>query len=139
VIGDSQRHSLGIGTASPIVALFQVGTWMPFQGNLLLFPIMALCDVAILVYFLRPENRDGFHWFKTLVAPIVGAGSIIFAVYLMLVNRGQLTTGARKGWAFQVPFYALGIFLAGCLLGVIYYFWSRNRYEAVGRFIHEEA
>src|SRR5438445_3076051 len=92
-VGGSQRHALGIGTGSPIVALFQVGTWMPFQGNLLLFPIMALCDVAILVYFLRPENRDGFHWFKTLVAPIVGAGSIIFAVYLMINNRAQLTTG----------------------------------------------
>src|SRR5207249_11448070 len=101
-VGGSQRDALGIGTSSPIVALFQVGTWMPFQGNLLLFPIMALCDIAILVYFLRPENRDGFHWFKTLVAPIVGAGSITFAVYLMLVNRAQLTTGTRPGWAFQV-------------------------------------
>ncbi len=139
VVGASQRHTLGIGTSSPIVALFQVGTWMPFQGNLLLFPIMALCDLAILVYFLRPENRDGFHWFKTLVAPILGAGSISFAVYLMINNRAQLTTGTLTGWAFQVPFYALGIFLAGCILGVIYYFWSRDRYEAVGKFVHEEA
>ena len=129
----------GITQASPITALFQVGTWMPFQGNMLLFPIMALCDVAILVYFLKPENRDGFHWFKTLVAPILGAGSIIFAVYLMLKYRGALTTGSRTGWAFDVPFYALGIFLGGCLLGVIYYFWSKHRYEAVGKFVHEEA
>src|SRR5207253_2581573 len=52
---------------------------------------------------------------------------------------GQLTTGARKGWAFQVPFYALGIFSAGLLLGLIYYLWSRQRYEAIGRFVHEEA
>ena len=112
---------------------------MPFQGNLLLFPIMALCDVAILVYFLRALNRDGFHWFKTLVAPILGAGSISFAVYLMLQNRGALTTGSRTGWAFAVPFYALGIFLGGCVLGIIYYVWSRKRYDAVGRFVHEEA
>jgi amino acid transporter len=138
-VGASQRHTLGIGTSSPIVALFQVGTWMPFQGNLLLFPIMALCDIAILVYFLKPENRDGFHWFKTLVAPILGAGSITFAVYLMINNRAQLTTGTLTGWAFQVPFYALGIFVAGLVLGVIYYFWSRDRYEAVGKFVHEEA
>src|SRR5436189_6028901 len=129
-VGGGQRASLGVTQADPITALFQIGTWMPFQGNMLLFPIMALCDLAILVYFLRPENRDGFHWFKTLVAPILGAGSIAFAVYLMLVNRGQLTTGARKGWAFEVPFYALGIFAAGLLLGVVYYFWSRSRYEA---------
>jgi hypothetical protein len=38
-----------------------------------------------------------------------------------------------------VPFYALGIFLGGCLLGVIYYYRSKKRYEAVGKFVHEEA
>jgi amino acid transporter len=138
-VGGGQRAALGVTQADPITALFQVGTWMPFQGNMLLFPIMAICDVAILVYFLRPENRDGFHWFKTLVAPILGAGSILFAVYLMLQNRGALTTGSRTGWSFAVPFYALGIFAGGCLLGVFYYFWSRHRYEAVGKFVHEEA
>jgi amino acid transporter len=138
-VGTGQQAALGVDESSPIVALFQIGTWMPFQGNMLLLPIMALCDMAILVYFLRPENRDGFHWFKTLVAPIIGAGSISFAVWLMLQNRGALTTGSNTGWAFAVPFYALGIFLGGCVLGVIYYFWSRKRYEAVGRFVHEEA
>jgi amino acid transporter len=138
-VGTGQQAALKIDESSPIVALFQIGTWLPFQGNMLLLPIMALCDMAILFYFLRPENRDGFHWFKTLVAPIIGAGSISFAVYLMLLNRGALTTGSRTGWAFAVPFYALGIFLGGCALGVIYYLWSRRRYEAVGRFVHEEA
>jgi amino acid transporter len=138
-VGSGQQAALGVTESDPIVALFQIGTWMPFQGNMLLLPIMALCDLAILVYFLRPENRDGFHWFKTLVAPIIGAGSISFAVWLMLQNRGALTTGSNTGWAFAVPFYALGIFLGGCVLGLIYYFWSRKRYEAVGRFVHEEA
>jgi hypothetical protein len=57
----------------------------------------------------------------------------------MLQNRGALTTGSNTGWAFAVPFYALGIFLGGCVLGVIYYIWSRKRYDAVGRFVHEEA
>jgi hypothetical protein len=57
----------------------------------------------------------------------------------MLHNRGALTTGENKGWTFAVPFYALGIFLGGCLIGVIYYFWSKDRYEAVGKFVHEEA
>ena len=106
---------------------------------MLLFPLMALVSLAIIVYFLRPENRDGFHWFKTLVAPIIGAGSLAFAVFLMLQNRGALTTGANTGWTYAVPFYALGIFLGGCLLGVIYYYRSKKRYEAVGKFVHEEA
>jgi hypothetical protein len=102
-VGTGQQAALGITESRPDRGLFQIGTWLPFQGNMLLLPIMALCDMAILVYFLRPENRDGFHWFKTLVAPIIGAGSISFAVYLMMQNRGALTTGSRTRVGVRRP------------------------------------
>ncbi|HEY7197023.1 MAG TPA: APC family permease [Gaiellaceae bacterium] len=138
-VGGGQRAALEIDQSNSLTALLQIGTWLPFQGNMLLFPIMALCSLAILVYFLRPENRDGFHWFKTLLAPIMGAGSLCFAVFLMLQNRGALTTGSNTGWAFAVPFYAAGIFLGGCAIGILYYFFSKRRYDAVGKFVHEEA
>ena len=115
IAGGGQREKLGIDEGSPITALLQIGTWMPFQGNMLLFPLMALVSLAIIIFFLRPENRDGFHWWKTLVAPILGAGSLVFAFYLMMQNRGALTIGEYKGWTYAVPFYALGIFLGGCL------------------------
>jgi hypothetical protein len=124
--------------SNPLVALSQIGTWLPFQGNLLLFPIMALCSIAILVYFLK-DGRDGFHPFKTFIAPILGAASIGFAVYLMISNRAALTTGSNTGWVFASPFIALGVFLFGVLLGLVYKRWSRARYEAVGKFVHEEA
>jgi amino acid transporter len=139
IMGGAQRSALKVGVSNPIVALSQVGTWWPFQGNVLLFPIMALCSVAIIVYFLRPENRDGFHWFKTLVAPFLGAGSIIFAVYLMLNNRGALLGTPNTGFTFATPLIALAVFLGGCGLAVGYRRWSTKRFEAVGKFVHEEA
>jgi amino acid transporter len=136
LVGAGQRKALGIGVSNPLVALSQIGTWIPFQGNLLLFPIMALCSIAIMVYFLR--TRDGFHPFKTLIAPILAAVTIIFAVYLMIKNRAVLM-GTTTGVEQITPFIALGVFVAGCILGLIYYRWSRSRYDAVGKFLHEEA
>lgn len=136
--GKGFQEALEIETSSPIVALFEIGTWMPFQGNMLLFPLMAVVNLAILVYFLR-DARDGFHWFKTFVAPIIGAGSISFGVYLMMKNRAALTTGTYEGWVVAVPYYSLGIFLGGCALALAYRWWAKERYEAVGRFVHEEA
>ena len=136
--GGAQRHALGIGVSNPLVALSQIGTWLPFQGNLLLFPIMALCSIAILVYFLR-DARDGFHPFKTLIAPILAALSIAFAVYLMISNRAALTTGQNTGWVFASPFIALGVFIFGLLVGVSYKRWSKARYDAIGKFVHDEA
>jgi len=132
------HDALGITRDSPIVPLYDLGTFMPFQGNTLLFPLMALVDLAIIVYFLR-HARDGFHWFKTFVAPIIGAGSIAFAIFLMQQNRAFLTTGVYEGWTKAVPYYALGIFLGGCAIGVFFRYRSKERYEAIGKFVHEEA
>lgn len=136
--GTGFQETLGIETSSPLVPLYEIATWLPFQGNTLLFPIMALVDLAIIVYFWR-HARDGFHWFKTFVAPIIGFGSIAFAVYLMQKNRAFLTTGVYEGWTKAVPYYALGIFLGGCALALIYRWRAKDRYEAAGRFMHEEA
>src|SRR3989304_1761213 len=136
--GGGQREASWGAVSDPLTALFQIGTWMPFQGNMMLFPLMALVNLAILIYFLR-EGRDGFHWFKTFVAPILGSGALAFGVYLMLKNRAALTTGVYEGWTKAIPHYSLGIFLGGGLLAVIYRWRSEDRYGAVGKFIHGEA
>ncbi len=57
----------------------------------------------------------------------------------MISNRAALTTGSNTGWVFASPFIALAIFLVGCLLGIGYKRWSKQRYDAVGKFVHEEA
>jgi amino acid transporter len=136
--GGGQRAASWGAVGDPLTALFQIGTWMPFQGNMLLFPLMSLVCVAIVIYFLG-EGRDGFHWWRTFLAPILGAGAIAFGVYLMLKNRAALTTGVYEGWTKAIPYYSLGIFLGGCLLAILYRSRSKERYEAVGKFVHEEA
>jgi amino acid transporter len=137
-IGGAQRAALGFDESDARTAIYQVGTWYPFQGNSLLFPLMAVVGLAIMVYFIR-QARDGFHWWKTCVAPILAAGSISFFFYLMMKNRAGITFGTYEGWVKYVPIIDLCIFLGGCLLAVIYYWRSKERYEAVGKFVHEEA
>ena len=136
--GGGQRAAAGYTEGDALTALLQVGTWIPFQGNSLLFPLMAVVGLAIMVYFIR-EARDGFHWWKTFIAPILGAGAISFAFYLMMKNRAGITFGAYEGWVKWVPVISLLIFLGGCLLAVLYRARSKERYDSVGKFIHEEA
>jgi amino acid transporter len=136
--GGGQREAAGYDESSPLTALLQIGTWIPFQGNALLFPLMALVGLAIMVYFWR-EARDGWHWWKTCIAPIMGAGAIAFAFYLMMKNRAGITFGAYEGWVKYVPLISLGTILLGCALAILYRWRSKERYEAVGKFVHEEA
>ena len=106
-------EGLGLTRGDALVGFAVVATWLPFQGNMMLFPIMAIVCLAIMWYFIR-HARDGFHWFKTGVAPIVGAGSMAFALYLMIKNRVGITFSTEYGgWIQAVPYYSLGIFLIG--------------------------
>jgi amino acid transporter len=121
----------------PLVALANLGTWVPFQGVLGLLGIQALVSLAIIRYFLQPENADGRHWFKTLVAPIVGCVTQIIAIYLMISNRIQLA--GDVGYVRVIPELVLAIFVVGLLLAAVFRAKARQRYVAIGHFVHEEA
>jgi hypothetical protein len=73
-----------------------------------------------------------------LVAPILAAATIVFAVYLMVKNRATLF-GTTTGWYGASPWISICVFAGGCLLALAFYQWSRHRYDAVGKFLHEEA
>ena len=81
--------------SSTEAALLKLGTWTPLLGVLGILAVQGLCSVAIIRFFLT-EARDGFHWFKTLVAPIVGALAMAGACYLLISNRAVLSGRGRR-------------------------------------------
>ena len=83
-------------------ALLKLGTWTPLLGVLGILAVQGLCSVAIIRFFLT-EARDGFHWFKTLVAPIVGALAMAGACYLLIANRAVLSGAGDALFIKLVP------------------------------------
>ena len=51
--------------------------------------VQGLTSVAIVRYFLV-SARDGFHWFTTLVAPVLGFLAMAGACWLLIANRDTL-------------------------------------------------
>ena len=74
--------------------------------------VQGLCSVAIIRFFLT-EARDGFHWFKTLVAPIIGTLAMAGACYLLISNRGVLSGAGDALFIKAVPWVVLVVFAAG--------------------------
>ena len=60
-------------------ALLKLGTWVPMMGNMGILSIMALVSLAIIYYFATTA-KDGQHWFKTVLAPILAAAVMFGAV-----------------------------------------------------------
>ena len=99
--------------------------------------IQALVSFAIIKYFMTTAKADA-HPLKTLVAPLVGGIAQIYAVYLLISNRETLA-GSTVPFIEYLPWIVLAIFVAGLLLALYYRSSDQKRYEAIGRYMHEDA
>jgi amino acid transporter len=66
----------------------KLGTWTPLLGVLGILGVQALCCIAIIRYF-QTTAKDGSHWWKTILAPILGLLGQVGACYLLIHNRGS--------------------------------------------------
>ncbi|MEA2316463.1 MAG: hypothetical protein QOD44_652, partial [Solirubrobacteraceae bacterium] len=124
--------------SSTEAALLKLGTWSPLLGVLGILAIQALVSFAIIRFFLT-RARAGFHWWKTLVAPVLGGIAQIAACYLLIKNRSLLSGAGDALFVKAIPWVVLIIFIAGIGLALYYRSASQERYRAIGRFVHEDA
>jgi amino acid transporter len=119
-------------------AFLKLGTWTPLLGVLGILAVQAIASFAIIRYFLT-QARDGFHWWRTLVAPIVGGLAQIGACYLLIHNRGALAGAGDVFFVKAIPWFVLATFLAGCGMAVWMKARATDRFAHIGAFEHDDA
>jgi amino acid transporter len=122
--------------ASRDAALLKLATWSPLLGVFGLLAVQAITSVAIAAYFRR---HPGANVWRTLVAPIAGAGLMAYSAYLLLENRGVLAAAEGVPYVEAIPWIVLAVF--GC--GVATAQWLRLRdavrYRTLGRVVLDQA
>jgi amino acid transporter len=93
-------------------ALTKIATWTPLLGVLGILGVQAICSFAIVRYF-QTEAKDGAHWWKTLLAPLVGGFAQIGAMYLLISGRATLGGAADASFIKYFPEACGVIFLLG--------------------------
>jgi amino acid transporter len=119
-------------------ALLKLGTWSPLLGVLGILGVQALVSVAIIRYFLTTA-RDGFHWWRTLVAPVIGLAAMVAACVLLVVNRGDLSGAADAAYIQLLPWVVLGVFVVGMVVAVVLRAGAPDRYARIGQFDMSES
>ena len=114
-------------------ALLKLGTWSPLLGVLGILAVQALVSIAIIRYFLTTA-RDGFHWWTTLVAPVVGFAAMVIACTLLIVNRGDLSGAGDALYIEALPWVVLGVFVVGMIVAAVLRSSAPDRYANIGQF-----
>jgi amino acid transporter len=131
------------GCAAVIVGVFiilnkdpylELYVWMAVLGTFALLLIQTICSIATISYFER-YHRDEAHWWRTRLAPLLGAVGMGFALWLLVDNMTAI--GGSSGFIKAIPWIVLGWFLAG--LGIAYYLRSNDpeKYAVVGRMVNQ--
>jgi amino acid transporter len=127
-----------VANPSTLDALLKLGTWSPLLGVLGILAIQALVSFAIIRYFLVNAPEHG-HWWKTKLAPVIGGLAQIGACYLLIKYRGDLS-GAGDNWFIKyLPWFVLAMFLGGIVAALYWRSSNKEKYAAIGRFVHEDA
>ena len=121
---------------SVLGALLKLGTYGPVLFVFGILAVQALCSFGIIWYFWT-KARDGWSWWKTGLAPLIGGVAQIPIMYLVVKNSGTL--GGSVWMMDNILWIMIAIFVAGMVLALIYRQMAPQRYSAIGRYLHEDA
>jgi amino acid transporter len=132
-------YLLGFTIYDPSTEAFflKLGTWTPLLGVLGILGVQAIASFAIIRYFMT-QAQDGFHWWRTLVAPIIGGLAQIGACYLLIANRGALAGAGDVFFVKAIPWTVLVVFLAGGAMALWLKSNAPDRYAQIGSVEHVE-
>ena len=110
-------------------------------GTAFVLVVQVMCSFAVIGYFWGKKKHKG-NVLTTLVAPIIGAGGMIYALTLL---QGAVNSGFAAGFQSQslMVKYLLPEVVVTLGLGLLYAFWVKSKhpdiYEEIGRTTMEEA
>ncbi|MFF1378084.1 APC family permease [Streptomyces sp. NPDC058308] len=114
-------------------------TVLAILGTMAILIVQTLCSFAVIGYFRHnhPEDR---HWFRTLLAPLLGGIGMIAVVVLLVVNMDTAAGTAADSLLFKaVPWIVGAVFLGGLGLGLYLRVRHPGRYEIIGRIVLDDA
>jgi amino acid transporter len=109
-------------------------------GTMAILIVQSLCAFAVISFFhVRKNHPTSKHWFRTLVAPLLGGIGMLYVVYLLWTNKETAAGAASSTLLFKLtPWIVVGLFVFGAALAIYFKYRDPRRFELIGRVIYDE-
>ena len=116
-------------------------TLLAILGTMAILIVQSLCAFAVIAYFhFHGENEESKHWFKTLVAPLLGGIGMLYVVFLLWQHKEAAAGAASGTLLFKLtPWIVVGLFVFGGALALYFKFRDPAKYELIGRVVYDDA
>jgi amino acid transporter len=108
-------------------------------GTAMVLIVQVFTSLAVIWFFWVKKIHKG-NVIMTLIAPIIGALGMVYALYLLWSNRNFAAGLAADSLVFQwMPYYVIGIFAIGIIYALVVKSKAPDIYAEIGRTTIEEA
>jgi amino acid transporter len=118
-----------IAGGDPYLSLYG---WMAVLGTFGILLVQTLSAISTIVFYER-YHRDEAHWWRTRLAPVIGAAGMGTVLYLLIDNLTAI--GGTAGFVKAVPWIVLAWFLLGLAIALYIRCTDPRSYANVGRMI----
>ncbi|SHN28788.1 APC family permease [Cryptosporangium aurantiacum] len=127
--------------AAPDVAYIHQYGLMALMGTMALLIVQSICSIAVIWYFhVRKQHPETASWWRTFLAPLVGAIGMLYVVYLLFSNIDFAAGAAAGSPVFKAtPYVVLGIGVIGVIGALVLKYRSPERYERIGSTVMSES
>ncbi|MUM15955.1 APC family permease, partial [Mycobacteroides sp. CBMA 326] len=114
---------------------------MALLGTTAILIVQALTAFAVVSYFHAHRNHpETAHWFRTLVAPLLGGLGMVYVVILLAQHASFAAGTAASDWIFaSIPWVVGATGIGGITLAIVLKYTAPDRYAELGRTVLEEA
>jgi amino acid transporter len=114
---------------------------MAIAGTMMILIVQCICSIAVVVYFhVAKQHPETANWWRTLVAPSLGAIGMGYVVYLLGSHLEFAAGAASTSPVFAAtPWIVIAIFGVGLVCGLVLRARAPERYALIGRTVLAES
>jgi amino acid transporter len=114
---------------------------MAILGTMAILIVQSISSLAVVAYFhIQKQHPETASWWRTLLAPLLGAAGMTYVVYLLFDNL-KFAAGAASGSPVftATPWIVLGVFVLGLGVALAIRAFDPARYARIGRVVMAES
>src|SRR5262245_15129951 len=106
-------------------------TLLAILGTMAILIVQSLCAFAVVSFFhIRKNHPVSKHWFRTLIAPLLGGIGMLYVVYLLWEHKEAAAGAAAGTLLFKLtPWIVVGIFVLAAALATYFKCYDPRRFE----------
>ncbi len=127
--------------AAPDVAYDDIYGLLAILGTMIILIVQSLSSLSVISYFhVKKQHPETANIFRTIICPIVGAGGMLYVVYLLFTNLSFAAGAAASSPFFHaIPWIVLAVAVLSLGYALLLRQRHPNDYALLGKTILEEA